>query len=49
MGMCVPSLQVDKSEAPPLLLSGHDKEVTAVDWCPTSIEKVSPGTGHDCI
>ena len=33
--------QVDQPDSPPLLLSGHSKEVTAVSWCPTQPDKVS--------
>ena len=35
-----PPPQVRDSRVPPILLQGHSKEVTAVDWCPTNIDKV---------
>ncbi|XP_031477958.1 uncharacterized protein LOC116249011 [Nymphaea colorata] len=33
--------QVDEPEAAPVMLEGHEAEVTAVDWCPSEIGKIA--------
>ena len=35
------SLQIDRPEVAPLILTGHTKEVTAVAWCPSDMTKIA--------
>ena len=35
------SLQIDRPEVAPLMLTGHTKEVTAVAWCPSDMTKIA--------
>lgn len=34
-------MQVDKPYAKPYVLCGHDREVTAVAWCPTDSHSIA--------
>ena len=36
------------SQAPPTLLVGHTREVTAVAWCPTQLNKVTDSNSMSC-
>ena len=36
------------SQAPPTLLVGHTREVTAVAWCPTQLNKVTDSDSMSC-
>ena len=41
--------QVDRPEAPPYVLEGHEGEVTSAVWCPTDFGQVSTRCGpHGC-
>ena len=39
--MLVMLLQVDRPYAKPYVLQGHDREVTAVAWCPTDPHSIA--------
>lgn len=43
------SQQIDHPESPPMVLSGHIKEVTAVAWCPSYLDKVATCSDNNDI
>ena len=42
-------LQVDKPYAKPYVLRGHDREVTAVAWCPTDSHSIATCGDDDTV